>query len=59
MFNPFIRDGYTGQVPLCTCPVCFQKLDSVTNLTSRDRPVVGDFSVCIGCLTVLKSSGRV
>jgi hypothetical protein len=54
MWNPFIKDGYTGQMPLCFCPVCSYKLDGVTNMTSRDAPTVGDFTVCIDCRSVLR-----
>jgi hypothetical protein len=54
MFNPFIRDGYTGRMPASICPVCSYKLDGVTNLTSRDKPEPGDYTVCIGCRSVLK-----
>jgi hypothetical protein len=54
MWNPFIRDGYTGQMPLSICPVCSHRLDGVTNLTSRDAPRVGDFTVCVECRTVLR-----
>jgi hypothetical protein len=52
--NRFIRDGYTGQMPMRFCPVCFCKLDAVTNMTSRDKPEPGDFTVCIGCRSVLR-----
>jgi hypothetical protein len=54
VFNPFIRDGYTGQMPLRICPFCSWRLDGVTNLTSKERPSVGDFTVCINCHSVLR-----
>jgi hypothetical protein len=54
MFNPFIKDGYTGRMRPSICPVCSWPLDGVTNLTSRDAPVVGDFTVCINCRSVLR-----
>jgi hypothetical protein len=54
MFNPFVRDGYTGQTPLRFCPVCSHKLDAYTNLTGWDAARVGDFTVCIGCRSVLR-----
>lgn len=54
MFNPFIRDGYTGRLPTRLCPVCFCKLNAVTSLTSREEPRVGDYTVCINCHSVLR-----
>jgi hypothetical protein len=52
--NPFIKHGYTGQMPLQLCPVCFWQLDGITNMTGREEPGVGDFTVCIGCRSVLR-----
>jgi hypothetical protein len=54
MFNPFIRDGYIGQVPLSICPICFHKLDGIANMTGHEKPEPGDFTVCVGCRSVLK-----
>jgi hypothetical protein len=54
VFNPFIRDGYSGRMPLRICPVCSYALDAVTNMGGRDRPRVGDFTVCIECHSVLR-----
>lgn len=53
-YNPFTKDGYTGRVPHSTCPVCFHKLDAVTNVTGPDKPEAGDFTVCVGCANVLR-----
>jgi hypothetical protein len=52
--NPFVRDGYTGRTPLALCPVCFQKLDAYTNLTGHDKAEPGDYTICIGCRSVLR-----
>jgi hypothetical protein len=52
--NRFTAKGYTGQTPLRFCPVCFHKLDGVTNLTGSEKPEPGDFTICIGCTSVLK-----
>jgi hypothetical protein len=54
LFNPFIKDGYTGRMRPSICPVCSWPLDAVTNMTSRDEPGVGDFTVCINCRSVLR-----
>jgi hypothetical protein len=54
VFNPFIKDGYTGQMPLRACPVCLNKLDAVTNLTSNEKAEPGDFTICIHCRSVLR-----
>lgn len=54
MKNPFISDGYTGQMPMSVCPVCFHQLDGTTNMTGKDEPRVGDFTVCVYCRSVLR-----
>jgi hypothetical protein len=36
------------------CPVCFTLLDAATNLTGKGPPVEGDFTICIGCRSVLR-----
>lgn len=36
------------------CPACGHRLDSVANLTGCRRPQEGDYSVCIGCVAVLR-----
>ncbi len=58
VFNPFIKDGYTGQVPSRNCPVCSSDLDAVTNMTSKEGPEPGDFTVCIHCRSVLRFDGK-
>jgi hypothetical protein len=54
MFNPFIKDGYTGRMPPSICPVCSWPLDASTNMTGHEAPGVGDFTVCINCRSVLR-----
>ncbi len=58
MKGRFISDGYTGQTLPRFCPACFQMLDGVTNLTSKDAPQPFDFTVCIYCASVLKFSAK-
>jgi hypothetical protein len=36
------------------CPVCFTVLDSAMNLTGPDAPEPGDFTICIGCRSMLR-----
>lgn len=36
------------------CPKCFQMLDAITALLDEVKPVPGDFTVCIGCASVLR-----
>jgi hypothetical protein len=50
----YISDGYSGQTPIRFCPVCFHKLDGVTNLQGKEKPRTGDFTICIECANVLK-----
>jgi hypothetical protein len=52
--NRFTAKGYTGQTPLRFCPVCFHKLDGVTNLTGQEKPEPGDFTICISCTAILR-----
>jgi hypothetical protein len=54
----FIKDGYTGRMPPRFCPVCFLLLTANTNLTSKDKPEPGDFTVCIKCASVLRFDGK-
>jgi hypothetical protein len=41
-------------MPPSVCPVCLYELNGVTNMTSRDEPAVGDFTICINCRSVLR-----
>jgi hypothetical protein len=50
----FISDGYAGQLSLRFCPVCFHKLDGVSNLQGKEPPRPGDFTICIECASVLR-----
>lgn len=54
MANPFIVDGWTGRIVPSFCPQCFHLLDAATNMTSRDKPEPGDYTVCINCASVLR-----
>jgi len=54
----FIRDGYTGQTAPAFCPLCFHLLDGVTNMTGREAPQPGDFTVCIYCANVLRFTDK-
>jgi hypothetical protein len=44
----------TVRLPPQFCPVCFTMLDAATNMTSEGPPVPGDFTICIGCRSILK-----
>ena len=35
------------------CPVCFTVLDAAMNLECDDPPAPGDFTICIGCRSIL------
>jgi hypothetical protein len=41
------------QLPPSFCPRCFSLLDAATNVTGKDAPEVGDFTVCIACSALL------
>ena len=36
------------------CPVCFTVLDTTSALTGDAEPEPGDFTICIGCRSILK-----
>jgi len=44
----------TTQIEPRWCPKCFYRLDACTSLLDEVRPVPGDFTVCIGCSSVLR-----
>jgi hypothetical protein len=44
----------TSRTPPQFCPVCFEFLDTVTSITAAVLPQPDDFTVCIGCGSVLK-----
>ena len=45
---------FTARTELRWCPKCFQMLDSYTCLTDEVKAEPGDFTVCIGCASVLR-----
>lgn len=45
---------FTFRLRPSKCPACSKKLDQISNITGSNRPVVGDFTVCSGCATVLR-----
>jgi hypothetical protein len=44
----------TTRTELHWCPVCFYRLDACTSLLKEVTPGPGDYTVCIGCATVLR-----
>ena len=46
-----LEDCYVGEM---ACPKCGKKLDSAIGLCHRDKPKPGDFTLCIGCLALLR-----
>lgn len=44
----------TVDIPQQFCPVCFTLLNRTSALTGNHAPEFGDFTICIGCLSILK-----
>jgi hypothetical protein len=42
------------QVPESVCPFCFILLDTVNNTDGGTAPDPGDFTVCLGCASVMR-----
>jgi hypothetical protein len=47
----------TTRTELHWCPVCFYRLDACTSLLDEIVPGPGDFTVCLGCASVLRFTG--
>jgi hypothetical protein len=43
----------TSSIPADTCPICSHRWDEATDVSERNTPKVGDFSVCLECGTIL------
>lgn len=48
------RDSRTIKLVPEACPGCGAQLDAASNLTTNQRPVEGDFTVCLYCTTRLR-----
>jgi hypothetical protein len=44
----------TTQLEARRCPQCFCALDACTSLTAAVQPQPGDYTICIGCASVLR-----
>jgi hypothetical protein len=46
--------AFTTRMVSQGCPKCFHELDANTCLTEEAKPEPGDYTVCIGCASVLR-----
>lgn len=44
----------TVEHPPRFCPVCFTVLTAISALTGETAPEPGDFTICVGCRSILK-----
>jgi hypothetical protein len=54
MAKKWTTDGLTTRLAMQFCPVCFIVLDAATSMTGKSEPAPDDFTVCVGCASVLR-----